>query len=895
MKKVLKGKLRSGKHPVPGAKIVVSIANKKDHFSETYSNHDGDFYIDLDLIKTKTPIKKIEIKVFGEDEKTPLITTFTNLMVKVINIKVPVKLFEGYTPNVVVLEPSSGSFFEQRKLDQVKMAIQLLNPNTDTRIPLAELRELCPLPNIARVPNLMDLTWGVLGNQPGAAETFRDVLEKMRLPNTQVSPINYFKNIEDRFQNTSFNTGIMPISMMLSPFPIPDIGGVGGARIDPCLLTKNRVLALGVATLMSSRNSFELVRNFRNLEDGFCGFGRMNNLYRESIKVLRGGNPGQLLGRFQNFDGICGPADEPPRSPCQLPELPNCDLERINCLHEIIEKLGGDTFAVEPYYMESVIPNNVCPGDVIIIRGRNFGNTGEVIFQHVAAGIINTDARRWTDTEIEVVVPENAGTGDISLKTLARIDRICDRVITLNRSGNKLPIVSDTAYVSLRINNQYAPNPCFSPGETISIDWSATHNNVRIDIQHGPKNKVFENLPSVGSISYTLPDEQFPQDVNISARAQSTCGAHLDQKRVQINVPPEITIEGVEFTQGIQKFSIDGANNNSVRLISGKDTIARVYISCSRNGFARDRVRVSGVLEVEVDKYYRSLHPINGTSPTNPMGNPFIIAGPKGSIDRQQTNDTLNFRIPADLCDGTKRIRLRVFTNEVCGSINQKDEYLSQTWIENEVLRVRFVRIKGTHVNSLSARPSANQCRFTVLRGFDLIPSKTTDIGPAWQATWNTGLNFSKDDDALQDLLYDLEDKHNCDWWEALWEWTGADCPDDDGAKWVGLTSIVNRGIARRSGNTAVSAIYSDGLGFNAIVRIKTAHELSHTLGFKHVNIGGTEGPFYNHPNGGRLQDVAFDPYWNQTIPQVTTDFMGYGTNRWPSADSWERMINLNF
>jgi hypothetical protein len=95
---------------------------------------------------------------------------------------------------------------------------------------------------------------------------------------------------------------------------------------------------------------------------------------------------------------------------------------------------------------------------------------------------------------------------------------------------------------------------------------------------------------------------------------------------------------------------------------------------------------------------------------------------------------------------------------------------------------------------------------------------------------------------------------------------------------------------------TAISAIYevADGQGIN--LRIKTAHETAHCLGFMHVDrccgagCTGPDGPFYNHPNNGNLQEVPFDPFWNQAISGSVQDFMSYGCDRWTSEINWPRL-----
>jgi hypothetical protein len=210
---------------------------------------------------------------------------------------------------------------------------------------------------------------------------------------------------------------------------------------------------------------------------------------------------------------------------------------------------------------------------------------------------------------------------------------------------------------------------------------------------------------------------------------------------------------------------------------------------------------------------------------------------------------------------------------------------------------VRYVRIRDNRPAPLGTGtlPSDADARFTVLRAFDLLPSPPTDIAPARTATWNTTQDFSQFPGGLGNLLNDLDDEHNCSTWEWLWAWTGAtECPDADNALWLGLTSPFNRGLANRPGNTGLAALYTQAAGQAAIPRTTPAHELSHNLGFMHVNVscggGAIGGPFYGHPNGGNLTDVPFDPFWNQALGGTVNDFMSYGCTVWTSEDSWNRL-----
>jgi hypothetical protein len=86
--------------------------------------------------------------------------------------------------------------------------------------------------------------------------------------------------------------------------------------------------------------------------------------------------------------------------------------------------------------------------------------------------------------------------------------------------------------------------------------------------------------------------------------------------------------------------------------------------------------------------------------------------------------------------------------------------------------------------------------------------------------------------------------------------------------------------------------------GQAVIQRTTPAHEIAHNLDFMHVNVvcsmaATIVGPFFDHPNGGTLQDVPFDPFYNQALGGTGTvqDFMSYGCAVWTSDDSWTRLL----
>src|SRR4029450_7761298 len=140
--------------------------------------------------------------------------------------------------------------------------------------------------------------------------------------------------------------------------------------------------------------------------------------------------------------------------------------------------------------------------------------------------------------------------------------------------------------------------------------------------------------------------ETTPVDTEYELVATNRCGQVTARVKIRLRKWPKLAIEGLEVTQGIQVFWRPGVAWNSLATVAGKDTIVRVYVSVAMGGFMGDQLpQGTGTLNVGGPVRY----PMNGTAPTGGAANPFITAKAKASINRTQTNDTLNFRIPAAL------------------------------------------------------------------------------------------------------------------------------------------------------------------------------------------------------------------------------------------------------
>ncbi len=648
-----------------------------------------------------------------------------------------------------------------------------------------------------------------------------------------------------------------------------------------------------------ARNQAEASHFLNGISEGLCGLNRYEQALSLAHEALSGN-----LGGFNGFLNECGPDDGPIPTPCgpSIPDIFPCQIEQNDCIRQLIDSISRFRERLT-YTISEISDPNSCANTTITLEGSNFGNVaGKVCFatHNSSLARVCVDAQSWSDDEITVVVPADVAPGLINLEILEEVIFVCGSTLPIFRRGNGIHFDGGTVVItSLTVNGRHSSPLCIDPNSAVTIAWtSATNSSATVDItiSNRSTNIIIENnLAASGSLSFTTPNTNSDQTLLITATATDVCGSYTRTLELIVTTSPVLNIEGMEVSQGIQTFWRSGVTWNSVPTIAGKDTIVRVYISCDRNGFNNDRLdNVTGLLHVDGTPHY----PINDITPDNPGGgNPFISVGSRNQIDRSSTNDTLNFRIPASRASGTKDIKVTITGLDGCGTRVIVSQTLSWTWQTNTPLKVRFVRIRDNRSSTTSSTtPTDAQARFTIQRAFDLLPSPATDIAEAWASTLTTSREFTTDN-GLRGLLDDIDDKHNCSAWEWLTEWLGSECPDDDYAEWVGLTVPFNRGWAT-GGNTCISAIHQIADGQGALVRVKTAHELGHNLGFCHVAQGCNSslpgGTCNNHPNTGILQDIPFDPYWNQVVGtgiNSVSDFMSYDCIRWVSSYSWNQMI----
>lgn len=841
---------------------------------------------------------------------------------------------------------------------------------------------LCPGPDIFTHPDLLERALGALQGFPDDRRRFREILEDLAAARPPVPEDDFLTpewtertrrgmverrlayelagGTDERLPRAPIDRDLDLLPADVEPFPTDDrlfaedslsydyarLADDDRVRdafdrvregVETDLRTREPALAPDAAALLlegalAVAPDREAQRRYAaTVLDQFRGAVLFARTYETALAVRRGtATPTALRTQIRRGAVECGPDDGPIPDPIRGPG----DIERygdllrrefwyLRCLMR-----GESSFrspsSRERYTITAVSPPSACGGDTVTITGRNFGTEpGRVEFA-TPSGPVTVAAESWSDTEIVVTVPSDATAGSLHLRIPRGPVNICGKFVVLFKYPTDDSIgtfAGGPPGVSL-----YADSGCHAPGDEVYVSWTvrpATATDLELAIDGVG---TFTDIGHVESRQVTIPTSiDQPRTLTVRVTATTACGTTTTTDTIEVDVAPELTVAGMEVTQGIQRFALGGTNNNSLDTIAGKDTIVRVFVRADRDGFAGDEAPgVTGDLDVDGV----TLQPMNGSVPTSATARtaPTMSITAVGAPDPTVTDHSLNFRVPAGLATGTKRLRARVFAPETCGEVPFDTQSMDWTWREERALPVRYVRIRDDAPgNGTGQRPTRAQSLFTVRRAFDLLPSPPTDIAPAWDDTLETTRDFGDSTTADGDpnehaqLLDDLDGFRTRG---VLAEWVDERAgPFDFGPLfeaaaqyWVGLTVRFNRGRAYRPGNASLSCIYrvSDGDAITTNLtnpdtrRVKTAHELGHNLDNTHITLscpgltapGCPDSGCYAHPTAGVLQgnEVAFDPFWNTVLlddanaPTTISDTMSYGCTRWTSPDLWTNL-----
>lgn len=353
------------------------------------------------------------------------------------------------------------------------------------------------------------------------------------------------------------------------------------------------------------------------------------------------------------------------------------------------------------------------------------------------------------------------------------------------------------------------------------------------------------------------------------------------------NAPPprgDISFAGIEYNQSVQFFRsggfLDPAHvlpDNAIPMIAGKDTGIRVYVDWDASAAPAPITALTGQLTAQTAVVTRQLAPIN------PGGT--IVPRAAATISQSVADHTLNFWIPAAICEGTMTITVQAWDANDPANPPAKSVAFERTIVFVPVkpldLHVVGVHFTGNGVDV--AAPTLTQIQSTAL-AFTLQTYPVANIS----VTGYQALDFNKDPsvvigtvsgcgDGFESLLDDLNDLQS-------------------GSTDIYFGVLPNSGSlnlnpnndAGGCGKPTVAAIYFDQSS-------DAPHEIGHALNRQHAPCTHScpvtpANVDPNYPQYGAFPSdsigvFGFDATTNTVFdPASTFDFMAYSFPHWVSA-----------
>ena len=189
-------------------------------------------------------------------------------------------------------------------------------------------------------------------------------------------------------------------------------------------------------------------------------------------------------------------------------------------------------------------------------------------------------------------------------------------------------------------------------------EFSAGNDHNIGQLQIKPDTQVVDNTVTVSG-TFGLRDWSGNWDDQYDGHINFTVVADLQSATAP---PPrgDLMIQGTEFNQAVQFFRsatyLDPAHqmpDNSIWLVAGKDTAARVYVDWDASAGLPSITNLTGVLTVQTTGTTLHLNPTNLGGVITPR------AGDE--INMARINHTLNFMIPGAWCEDTITVSCQVW------------------------------------------------------------------------------------------------------------------------------------------------------------------------------------------------------------------------------------------
>jgi hypothetical protein len=412
------------------------------------------------------------------------------------------------------------------------------------------------------------------------------------------------------------------------------------------------------------------------------------------------------------------------------------------------------------------------------------------------------------------------------------------------------------------------------PGTQLTLSWGV-RNVSTVQLQRispaGPALPPTTKPPS-GTLGLGPFSGTQPASAAYRLTATNGCGSASAEVTVELRQPPSLGVARIEVVQVIQTPA------NSVRLVAGKRTIARVFITSGiSNGF--DKGKGANVQPGVTGRM--TIRPAAGGAPVAcgpPLNIGGVIDAAAGGGARGTLGSSLNFELPLGEVNGARRLDVTVF---VSGHENDPEP----GWKTAGSVTVSFIAVGGQEILPWLIADS------TIPGSLPSVGQFGTSLGGALarQPIAQTGFTVNP----------------------AI---TGATLPTEPLTALLGWQVLVNR-LATTifvfpstpvGGNRTAIVPITPGSPLNGIAlprvlltvptqvsqatfRATCAHEMCHTAGSGHAPCGGAAPPI--QPGlPAATEDVGLDVATRTIFPTGSFELMGAcsitggaGEDRWPS------------
>lgn len=353
------------------------------------------------------------------------------------------------------------------------------------------------------------------------------------------------------------------------------------------------------------------------------------------------------------------------------------------------------------------------------------------------------------------------------------------------------------------------------------------------------------------------------------------------------DVRDDLVIVGAEITQAIQHFRsaehLDAPNifpDNSIRLVTGKPTVVRLYVDYDAGSGLAPISTLSGALALFSPAGSSTLSPIESIQPRRDL-----------AIDRGTRRQTLNFLIPDTQSIGELNLFATVFDaldpTQVSAPFERTVEFVQQP-----SLRILAVGINYTGDDVVEGAPPEDLQAPTETDFVDTLEF-TDRIYPIPGVVLTDYRTMDYDDEVISDI------SEGCDKLQDL---------KDAVADFVGDSDDIVYGLFGEGVDTgSVNGCGGGGVGVGRVFSGGTAaHEIGHALGRKHAPCDNVTRcatprntddsyPVYAGYDSDSIGEYGFDPtttFGTVRNPSTAHDFMGYSPNDWISPYTYKALMS---